>query len=288
MYRGRFAPTPSGPLHLGSLLTALASWLQARSRGGAWMLRIDDLDRPRCVPGAEAEILRQLAAHGLAWDGEPLRQSEQLSRYRGAVARLEAAGVTYRCACTRQTLRDSQRPGADGPVYPGTCREAGHSGGALRARLPVTAVLLDEAGTLLRREAADIGDPVLERADRTPGYALASALDEEALGITEIVRGGDLLGASFQQQALRPLLGLAAPAHRHLPVLTDAQGRKLSKQNHARAIDAGEAASNLRRCLELLGQDPGSGGVAEPAQLLARAAERWRPERVPARRAIAV
>lgn len=288
MYRGRFAPTPSGPLHLGSLLTALASWLQARSRGGIWLLRIDDLDRPRCVPGAEAEIRRQLLAHGLRWDEEPLRQSGQLQRYRQALARLAAEGHTYRCICTRQVLRGSQRPGPDGPVYPGSCRAGGHASGAVRARLPDSPVVLDEAGTPLRRTAAQIGDPVVERSDGTPGYALASVLDEEALGITEIVRGGDLLGASFQQQALRTLFGLKAPAHRHLPLLTDGRGRKLSKQNHAPPIDTGAAADSLRRCLALLGQEPVRPDVLEPVRIVELAAERWNPELIPARASIAV
>lgn len=286
MYRGRFAPTPSGPLHLGSLLTALAGFMQARSRGGAWLLRIDDLDAPRCVPGAEAEILRQLRAHGLDWDGEPVRQSARGRQYRDAIARLDASGQTYRCACTREVLRGAQAAGPDGPVYPGTCRSAGHSTGSLRARLPAAPVALRERGATFVRRAEDIGDPVIERADGIPGYALASVVDESAMGITEIVRGADLLGASVQQQALRPLLGLAEPLHLHLPLLTDAQGRKLSKQNHAAPLDELAPASNLRRCLEWLGQEPEAG--LDVAGTLRHALERWNAAAIPGTRAIVV
>lgn len=286
MYRGRFAPTPSGPLHLGSLLTAVAGYMQARSHGGAWLIRIDDLDTPRCVPGSEAEILRQLQAHGLRWDSEPLRQSAQRDRYRQAIARLESSGTTYRCRCTREMLRNSPHQGPDGPVYAGTCRHAGHREGSLRVALPAVVVTLDERQAPLTRAPGEVGDPVVERSDGQPGYALASAVDEQALSITEIVRGADLLGASFQQEALRPLLGLPSPAHLHLPVLTDDQGRKLSKQNHAPALDGGAVSANLRRCLSWLGQDPGTEPDTE--SLLDAAARRWDPRRIPRLASIAI
>jgi glutamyl-Q tRNA(Asp) synthetase len=276
-YRGRFAPTPSGPLHLGSLLTALASWLDARHRGGAWLLRIDDLDRARCPPGTDAVILRQLEAHGLHWDEAPRYQAAHADEYREALRRLEQAGHTYACACPRARLKRDALPGRDGPVYPGTCRQAGHERRrhALRARLPDLESCFDDGcqGRVCRHLAREVGDFVVRRADGQVAYQLACAVDEAAQGVTDVVRGADLLGSTFCQRWLQQQLGLAPPRHAHLPVLVDARGRKLSKQNHAAPVEARAAPSNLRQCLALLGQPVPPDGT--PAAILREAAARW-------------
>lgn len=285
-YRGRFAPTSSGPLHLGSLLTALASWLQARQAGGAWLLRIDDLDSERCRPEHADTILRQLEAHGLLWDEPPRVQSRHVAAYEAAFERLQQQGQLYPCACTRAQLAKDSLPGIDGPVYAGTCRDRAMISGrpSWRLRAGSGQLHLDDPwqGGLRRDLAADIGDFVVRRADGQIGYQLACVVDEAAQGISEVVRGADLIGSSFRQLQLQTLLGLPSPAYRHLPVLAGPDGRKLSKQNHARPIDAAHAAANLRYCLELLGQAPpqelGSSGVEH---VLRWAVRHWNPAAVP-------
>jgi glutamyl-Q tRNA(Asp) synthetase len=276
-YRGRFAPTPSGPLHMGSLLAALASWLDARHRGGAWLLRIDDLDRARCPRGIDARILRQLEAHGLHWDEAPRYQARHVEDYRAALRRLEQDGHAYACACSRATLKRSALPGPDGPVYPGTCRDAGLEPGhrALRARLPDLQLCFVDAwqGRVCRHLAREVGDFVVRRADGQPSYQLACAVDEHAQRITDVVRGADLLGSTICQLWLQQQIDVPAPRYAHLPVLADARGRKLSKQNHATPVEARDAARNLRHCLALLNQP--AAATDEVSSLLAEAARTW-------------
>ncbi|HUR40546.1 MAG TPA: tRNA glutamyl-Q(34) synthetase GluQRS [Verrucomicrobiae bacterium] len=284
IYRGRFAPTPSGPLHLGSMMTALASFLDARTHAGLWLLRIDDLDRERCPPGAAAEILRQLETHGLQWDESPRLQSAHRVSYATAFERLRSQA--YACDCNRAALRASGVEGPDGPIYPGTCRDRGLADGSWRLRLPATATTLcfDDAwqGRQCRDLAREVGDFVLRRRDGTFGYQLACAVDEHEQRITHVVRGGDLLGSTFPQQWLQQQLGWAAPRYGHLPVLVDAGGRKLSKQNHATPVDARAASTNLMQCLTLLGQGPpqelAGAGVHD---LLEWATGHWSSPRVP-------
>lgn len=260
-YRGRFAPTPSGPLHLGSLLTALASWLRARQAGGDWLLRIDDLDQARCPPGARETILRQLEAHGLHWDGTPRIQSEHLREYAAALEQLRAQGGVYPCNCTRARLAIESRSGPDGPVYSGRCRATpadSAAANALRWRVPGGRVVLDDPiqGQLWRDAESEIGDFVLRRGDGIYGYQLACVVDEQAQGITEVVRGADLIGSSLRQLLLLRALSLSVPTYVHLPVLAAPDGRKLSKQNGAAALDERSASHNLLLCLRALGQEP--------------------------------
>ncbi len=276
-HRGRFAPTPSGPLHLGSLLTALASWLAARNEGGAWLVRIDDLDRARCPKGTDSVILRQLEVHGLHWDEAPRYQSRHVTEYRESLARLDRDGHLYACTCTRAALKQSSPAGPDGPVYPGTCRAAAHAAAkhGLRARVADLDLCFMDAlqGQRCRNLQREVGDFVVRRADGQPSYQLACAVDEHAQGISDVVRGADLLGSTFCQLWVQQKLEFAAPRYAHLPVLVDARGRKLSKQNHAPAVDAGKAADNLRRCLALLNQPVPQG--ARPAEILNEAAVCW-------------
>lgn len=273
-YRGRFAPTPSGPLHLGSLFTALASWLAARQAGGEWHLRIDDLDRPRVVAGAEDVILHQLEAHGLHWDGPLVRQSAHEPEYRAALDQLTANGWLYACTCTRAVLSATSLVGPDGPVYAGTCRArtSPHVGAPAAQRLRIPDGLLHwqdgVQGLVQRTLPQDAGDCVLRRADGQIGYHLACALDELRMGITEVVRGADLLGATVHQQALLKALALPPPRYAHVPVLLAADGRKLSKQNGAAALDTPAAAVSrqLLFCLHAMQLVP-------PTELVGASAE---------------
>lgn len=284
-YRGRFAPTPSGPLHAGSLLTALASWLCARVAGGCWLLRFDDLDRARCRPEHAAQILRQLEAHALYWDEAPRYQSQHVEIYRAGLARLDAC-LAYRCRCTRAILAKEQRQGADGPVYSGRCRELSIDGErtSLRLRTETGVMTLDDAGRgrIVRDISRDIGDFILRRADGVIGYHLACAIDESHQRITEVVRGADLLAATFCQRLVLDALKRQAPAYRHLPVLLDAHGRKLSKQNHAPPINPDRATHNLHDGLKMLGQNPpASMRATAVAELLSWAQLHWNPARIP-------
>lgn len=283
-YRGRFAPTPSGPLHLGSLLTAVASFVHARRQGGRWLLRIDDLDRERCPPRMTSRILRQLEAHGLHWDEAPRVQARHVGDYAAALERLRASGLTYACSCTRAALRASAVPGPDGPVYPGTCRALGHARGSERLHVGREPLCFDDGwqGRQCRDPARDIGDFVVRRADGVIAYQLACAVDEHAQRITEVVRGADLLGSTFQQRWVLERLGWRPPAYRHLPVLLGSDGRKLSKQNRATPVDGRRAAASLVACLDLLQQAPPPAlSRATPPRVLEWAVSNWDAAKVP-------
>lgn len=239
---------------MGSLLAAVAGWLDARAMGGRWLLRIEDIDPPREQPGATEAIQQGLLAHGLTWDGEPLLQSTRSAAYQLALDRLAAAGMLFRCTCTRRQLR------SHGGVYPGTCRERGMAplppgtSHALRVRVPEGAAARIRFRDRLRGEfefdlAAEQGDFVVRRRDGLWAYQLAVVVDDGEQRVTDVVRGIDLLDSTPRQIHLQRLLGLPLPRYLHLPILVDARGDKLSKQAGARAIDPGEARSNLARVL---------------------------------------
>jgi glutamyl-Q tRNA(Asp) synthetase len=258
--------------------------MEARAAGGAWLLRMDNLDGPRCPPGAADEILRQLEAHGLTWD-EALRwQAGHDAEYRAALRNLEARGLLYRCRCSRSDLARDSRAGPDGAVYAGTCRQGADKGrAALRARLPAGRIALADrwAGELARDVAGDIGDIIVLRSDGQVAYQLACVVDDEAMAITHVIRGSDLLGSSFQQVALQGLLGTRTPAYGHLPLLVDERGRKLSKQNHAAPVVADRAGQNLLACLSLLGLEPDPALAREtPGEILRWARTLWPAARV--------
>jgi glutamyl-Q tRNA(Asp) synthetase len=260
-YCGRFAPSPSGPLHFGSLVAALGSYLDARAHGGRWLVRMEDLDTPRNVPGAADDILRTLESFGFVWDGAVLFQSQRLAAYAEALARLQAAGLAYGCACSRREIADSAtQPAIDGGLaYPGTCRNGLPAGRAARAwRLRVAAVDVSFTdrlqGMLTQQLERDVGDFVLQRADGLFAYQLAVTVDDHFQGVTDIVRGADLLASTPRQIWLQRCLGFAAPRYAHLPVATNPAGEKLSKQTRAPALCREHAAAELVRALRFLGQ----------------------------------
>jgi glutamyl-Q tRNA(Asp) synthetase len=260
-YRGRFAPTPSGPLHFGSLVAAVGSFLEARCRGGAWLLRIDDLDPPRVVPGALQDILRTLEAFGLHWDGEVICQSRRADAYHAALHRLREPGHVYPCGCSRREIADSATTGIDGLVYPGTCRsglKGERRARTLRLRVGAGTIAFEDAvqGRFAQDVAAQVGDFVLYRAERVFAYQLAVVVDDAWQGITDIVRGADLLDSTPRQIVLQRLLGWPTPRYAHLPVVVTEQGEKLSKQTLAAPVDARDPAPALWQALDFLGQGP--------------------------------
>jgi len=292
-YRGRFAPSPTGPLHFGSLVAALGSYLDARAHDGEWLVRMEDLDPPRAAPGTADDILRTLESLGLHWDGAVLRQSERGDAYRTALAELERKGATYPCACTRREIGDSALAGIDGSlVYPGTCRNGlptGRTARATRLRVDDAVIEFDDAvqGRLRQQLAADVGDFVLRRADGLFAYQLAVVVDDAAQGITDVVRGADLLDSTPRQIVLQRLLGVPTPRYLHLPVATNAAGEKLSKQTLAPPIDRARPGAALLAALDFLGQRPDSRLVdALPADVLAVAISRWDRTLIPRVRAV--
>jgi glutamyl-Q tRNA(Asp) synthetase len=283
-YRGRFAPSPTGPLHFGSLVAAVASWLDARHAHGEWLVRIEDIDEARTVPGAADDILRTLEATGLHWDGAVQWQTRRKPRYEAALARLREAGLAYRCRCSRREVADSGLRGIEGAVYPGTCREArlaDNVAGAERFRVTEGAVeFVDRVqGRIAQDVGRDVGDFVLKRRDGLHAYQLAVVVDDAEQGITDVVRGADLLASTARQVLLQRALGYPTPCYLHFPVAADASGEKLSKQTLAPGVDAREAPRLIAAVLRFLGQaspDPGSA-----AQMLAQAAAAWEPRAIP-------
>lgn len=279
---GRFAPSPTGPLHLGSLLAATASFLDARGHGLPWRLRFDDLDRPRNVPGAERAILTAMERHGLHWDGPVQHQSEHVDTYRAALEALSRQGEVFYCRCSRRSLV--------GSAYPGTCRRRvlPRADSAMRVRIddhPVCFVDLVQ-GPQRQNLAETCGDFVIHRRDGIIAYQLATAVDDGAPGITRVIRGRDLLDTTPRQLFLMQRLGLNAPDYGHIPLLRNRAGQKLSKQHHAAPVDTGAAAANLRLVLGVLGLGPAP-DTRHCADLLAWAVDGFALESVPSRDTVA-
>lgn len=277
-YRGRFAPSPTGDLHFGSLVAALGSWLRAQSKGGAWLVRIEDLDPPREVAGAAERILATLAAFGLVPDEPVLRQSERHALYEAALRQLIARGLAFPCACSRKQLE------ASGGLHLASCpAPAAGTAHAWRARVPDLDLGFDDAvvghyAQSLRRE---VGDFVLKRNDGLFAYQLAVVVDDAAQGITEVVRGADLLDSTPRQIWLQQALGLPTPAYLHLPLVLDEHGRKLGKSLASLPVDAGDPLPALRAALRFLGQSEHTarGSVAD---LLQRATNAFDIDAIPA------
>jgi glutamyl-Q tRNA(Asp) synthetase len=291
-YVGRFAPSPTGPLHAGSLLAALASWLDARAHGGRWLVRIEDLDAPRCITGMDAEILRQLAACGLHPDAPPLYQSSRDVAYTEALALLDTAGWAYPCGCTRKDVDDAlAAAGATHErhrerVYPGTCRPergglAGKPARSIRMRTerdgqPVVIAWHDRRlGAQSQDVAREVGDFVLRRADGLWAYQLAVVVDDGWQGITHVVRGEDLADNTPRQILLQRVLGLPTPAYLHTPLVLGPDGEKLSKQNGATPLDVRDPLTALQAVGTVLGIAAAGRTVGE---WLASAVVAWRDQ----------
>ena len=290
--RGRFAPSPTGPLHLGSLATALASWLDARAHRGQWLLRMEDVDTPRCVPGAGQAIVQQLAQCGLQPDGPVLWQNQRSALYQQALDQLVAQGLAYPCGCSRKDIEAAQsQPTArhQAAVYPGTCRN-GLGGKPARAwRLNVAAVRrardLPEVtawtdrrlGAQAEDVAQTVGDFVLRRADGLWAYQLAVVVDDAAQSVSDVVRGQDLCDNTARQILLQQALGLPTPRYLHTPLVLGPNGEKLSKQNGAQPLDLREPLLALRTAAQALGlpEVPGPSVAESLAQWTALWAERW-------------
>lgn len=280
-YVGRFAPSPTGPLHFGSLLAALASYLDARSAQGNWLLRIEDIDPGREPPGAADAILDILDTFGLHWDGPVLYQSTRIDAYNQALRQLESAGNTFGCTCSRQKIRDL------GGVYDGHCRHRSPPltrDYALRVRVTASPTGLNDLiqGYYEQNLSTQCGDFILRRRDGLIAYQLAVVVDDAWQGVTHIVRGSDLLESTPRQLWLQSLLNLPRPIYAHIPIASNPDGQKLSKQHHARPLRREEAGTALHQALVFLGQQPPAELNGEqPAQLLDWAVHHWDIQQVP-------
>ncbi len=293
-YRGRFAPSPTGPLHFGSLVAAVGSYLDARANAGEWLLRMEDVDEPRTVPGAAENILRTLEAFGFEWDGGVAVQSRRHDHYHAALVQLQLDGDVYPCACTRSEIAavTGQHSVDGGLVYPGTCRGGLGDGLAARAwrmRVPNREFcFIDRVqGEATQNLERDVGDFVLLRADGQYAYQLAVVVDDAAQGINAVVRGVDLLDSTARQMWLQQRLGLPTPSYAHLPVVVNAAGEKLSKQTQAMAVDPAGGSKVLASALQFLGHEvPLELRAAPLVDFWCWAIAHWSLARVPAERAI--
>lgn len=292
-YIGRFAPSPTGPLHFGSLVAAVASWLDARAAAGRWLVRMEDLDRSRCDQASADTILRQLEAYGLVWDGAVLYQSRRDDAYAAALETLRSLDAVYPCTCTRSQLTGAPRNAEGEIIYPGTCRlrsSSERAAHAWRVRVEdVSARFTDRIHAGLQQDlAGEVGDFVVKRADGLFAYQLAVVVDDAFQGITHIVRGADLLWNTPRQIHLQTLLGLPTPTYAHVPLITNAAGQKLSKQTLAPALPEREQGAVIAQALATLGhRPPAELAGAGPAELLAWASAHWQIGAVPLRPSIA-
>lgn len=282
-YRGRFAPSPSGALHFGSLIAALGSYLQAKSQHGLWQVRIDDIDPPREISGSAEDILNTLYAYGFQWDGDVIYQSKQYSAYETALSTLSAQQLCYSCSCTRKEIKQQ------GGIYLGNCRhkQLNTDGNALRLNIdklsqPVTHFYDRLQGHVHLDEKQAHEDFIIKRKDGLYAYNLAVVIDDFNQGITEIVRGADLLPTTGKQISLYQLLNQPLPTYLHLPVAVTSSGHKLSKQNHALAIDKKNPIPTLLQALKFLGHRvPNSANKSDCQHILSWAIENWDLEKIP-------
>ncbi|MGF1685904.1 tRNA glutamyl-Q(34) synthetase GluQRS [Photobacterium japonica] len=284
-YIGRFAPSPSGPLHFGSLVAALGSYLQARAQGGTWLVRMEDLDPPREMPGAADDILRTLDAYGLHWDGGIMYQSQRHNAYQAQIDTWLAHQQAYYCHCSRKQIKEA------GGFYPGTCRALHGSAqdSAIRLKVDQPVTRFDDRlhGTMSIPAALAAEDFIIRRRDGLFAYNLAVVLDDIAQGITQVVRGADLIEPTGRQIGLYRLLGQPEVSYLHLPLAVTENGNKLSKQNHAPAIDTADPRPALIAALRFLGQQPPADlAASSTADILRWATEHWQLSHVPSTTAI--
>lgn len=285
-YIGRFAPTPSGYLHFGSLLAALASYLDARSHNGRWLLRIEDLDTPRNIPGASQHILRTLEAYGLDWDGGVIYQSDRVTHYQQVINQWLESGDAYYCDCSRREIL------AHGNIYPGTCRDRqlpARADHAIRLRVDTTELTVSDRlqGHFTQRLSDTSGDFIIRRRDGIIAYQLAVVVDDIAQRVTDIVRGADLLESTPRQHWIYHLLQQPAPRYLHIPLIMRPDGEKLSKRLGSTPLEPKQASSTLYRALSFLAQDPPAELAGAPiSQQLRWAISHWQPGQLPATRHI--
>ncbi|RJS92116.1 tRNA glutamyl-Q(34) synthetase GluQRS [Salinisphaera sp. Q1T1-3] len=290
---GRYAPSPTGDLHFGSLVAALASYCHAKARGGLWRLRIDDLDTPRVVPGSAERIVETLYAFGLKPDGPIMSQSRRGPAYDAAIAQLKRQGNAFDCGCTRREARQGP-PGDEGPIYPGTCRDglpAGREPRSIRCRVDDRSIRLVDAvqGPVAQSLGRAVGDFVIRRADGITAYQLATVVDDAAQGITEVVRGVDLLTSSPRQRWLQQCLALPTTAYLHVPIIVDDRGEKLGKSTGALALDRRRKRELTWHGLALLGHRPPVTPEARSTSwLLDWALAHWCVERIPQKSAVSL
>lgn len=283
---GRFAPTPSGLLHFGSLVAAVASFADARAQGGQWLVRMEDIDPPREAPGAKAAILATLQAYGFEWDGPVMYQSERSARYQAVIDHWLRQGLAYACTCSRKTLEPY------GGIYPGFCRDAGHSpeGAAIRLRVPELRYGFEDRlqGHFEQHLGKEAGDFIIRRRDGLYAYQLAVVIDDGDQQVTDIVRGADLLDSTPRQLYLQELLGLPSPTYLHVPLLVQPDGHKLGKSYRSAPLTAEDARGQLLRALRTLGQQPPAElGHAGPREILQWAAGHWNADALPRERTLA-
>ncbi len=288
-YVGRFAPSPTGPLHFGSLVAAVASYLQARTRNGLWLLRIEDIDPPREQSGAAAEIVETLRCYGFEWDGDVIYQSSNDKAHRSALATLMDQGLAYRCGCSRRDLVDAPR-GPLGIIYPGYCRNGCDEGeAAIRLRSNDAEIAFDDElqGRIAQHLESESGDFVIRRRDGLIAYHLAVVVDDEIQGVTEVVRGIDLLDSTPRQIYLQQLLGYRKPDYVHIPVITHADGNKLSKLTGAPGISVDAVSKTLCEALAALRlQPPPKLSTAAPSDVWLWALKSWQMEKLFGQKAI--
>jgi len=260
-YRGRFAPSPTGPLHFGSLVAASASYLQARHSDGLWHLRVEDIDPPREIAGATDSILTTLEQYGFEWDGSVLYQSQRLDIYREVANELVKDDLAYFCTCSRKQIRATAVQGPGGPIYPGNCREKKHPGSVDTSIRLVSDDRNIHFSDLIQGQYDEqlnlfCGDYIIYRSGNLPAYQLAVVVDDAAQQITEVFRGSDLITSTSRQIVLQQQLGYSTPTYAHHPIAINQDGQKLSKQTFASAITADDAPAQLWRALSFLGQRP--------------------------------
>ena len=283
---GRFAPSPTGPLHFGSLVAALASYCDARSQGGRWLLRIEDVDEPRSRASAERAILAALSRYGFRWDGDVARQSERTAHYERALDRLHDAGLVYACACTRRDMERAPVSATGERIYPGTCRSAAidphaaHVAHRLRVGDAVVPFVDLLQGAQRQDLAREVGDFIVRRADGWFAYQLAVVVDDALQGVTSIVRGADLLSSTPRQIHLQASLGVATPEYLHVPVAINAAGEKLSKQTGAHAL-SGDPVPTLLRAWRFLDQPMPDAMPSSAESFMAHAIPAWTRKRLP-------